>query len=399
MKNLKKFIPFVKLDEAKRQVWGIVTAELPDKDDEVCDYLKSKPFYEKVIRDMSKATNGGNLFPLREMHQLSAVGKCIGFEFRDDEKEIFMGFEVVDDDAWNKVKKQVYTGFSQGGRCVGDMLPDPIYKGCNRYVADPIEASLVDNPCLPTARITVIKSDGSIEIHKFKHVEEGTFVSNERLNKLLDHYDEDSTHIHVKKGDAKTKRVAGEDLSASAFLIVGDKDKTDTWKLPVKFSSDAKSKSHIRNAIARFDQLKSVSQSDKDAAWKKLVSMAKQYGIDVAEEKVSLSEIHKRLKKAALIATNRNWKTVSKCESLIRLDFDLNKLSKGMYEVSRLASYVQGLGDLLYCVVAEQEWEEDEESALPDMIAENVDSLMEALVAMVAEETSELRDQIEARVG
>src|SRR5271154_258822 len=34
----RKGIFFSKVDEAKREVWGIVTAQLPDKDDEVCDY-------------------------------------------------------------------------------------------------------------------------------------------------------------------------------------------------------------------------------------------------------------------------------------------------------------------------------------------------------------------------
>lgn len=166
--TLKKFIPFVKVDETKRQVWGIVTAELPDKEDEVCDYTKSKPFYKAVIDEMSKSTGGENFFPLREMHQLSAVGKCIGFEFRDDEKEIVMGFEVVDDDAWKKVQKRVYTGFSQGGRIVGDLTPDPIFKGCMRYTADPTEVSLVDNPCLGAAHFAHVKADNTVEICKLR---------------------------------------------------------------------------------------------------------------------------------------------------------------------------------------------------------------------------------------
>lgn len=170
MKKFKKFIPFVKIDETKRQVWGIVTAEVPDKDDEVCDYTKSKPYYKAVIDEFTKATDGANFFPLREMHQLSAVGKCIGFEFRDSEKEIFMGFEVVDDEAWKKVQKRVYTGFSQGGSIVGDLKPDPVFKGCMRYTADPSECSLVDNPCLGVAHFTMVKADGSIEIHKLKSV-------------------------------------------------------------------------------------------------------------------------------------------------------------------------------------------------------------------------------------
>jgi len=82
----------------------------------------------------------------------------------------------------------------------------------------------------------------------------------------------------------KTKRVDGEDLTADCFLIVGDPDDTSTWKLPWKFSTDEKTKSHLQNALARFNQLKGVSQEDKDAAWKQLVKLCKEHGIDVSEE-------------------------------------------------------------------------------------------------------------------
>ncbi len=82
----------------------------------------------------------------------------------------------------------------------------------------------------------------------------------------------------------KTKRVDGEDLTADCFLIVGDPEDTSTWKLPWRFSSDEKTKSHLQNALARFNQLKGVSQEDKDAAWKQLVKLCKEHGIEVSEE-------------------------------------------------------------------------------------------------------------------
>src|SRR6266478_2427212 len=135
MSDLLKFLPFTKVNAAKREVSGIVTAELPDKDLEVCDYEKSKPYYKAVIEEIGKATDGKNFFPLRTMHQLNAAGKCIGFHFDDADKEIEMTFKVVDDDAWKKVDERVYTGFSQGGRKVGDQVEDPVYKNCMRYVA------------------------------------------------------------------------------------------------------------------------------------------------------------------------------------------------------------------------------------------------------------------------
>jgi HK97 family phage prohead protease len=85
------------------------------------------------------------------------------------------------------------------------------------------------------------------------------------------------------RAQAKTKKVDGEELTADAFLIVGDKNDPETWKLPVKFSTDKKTKDHIRDAISRFDQLKDVSDADKKAAWDKLMDLAKEYDIDVQD--------------------------------------------------------------------------------------------------------------------
>jgi HK97 family phage prohead protease len=81
----------------------------------------------------------------------------------------------------------------------------------------------------------------------------------------------------------KTKEVDGEHLTAADFLIVGSEDDPSTWKLPVHFSSDAVSASHVRDALSRFDQLKDVSADDKKKAWTRLMALAKQYDIKVAD--------------------------------------------------------------------------------------------------------------------
>jgi cell division protein FtsX len=38
---------------------------------------------------------------------------------------------------------------------------------------------------------------------------------------------------------------------------------------------------HVRNAIARFDQVEGVSDEDRDDAWKRIQAAAKKYGIEV----------------------------------------------------------------------------------------------------------------------
>lgn len=42
--------------------------------------------------------------------------------------------------------------------------------------------------------------------------------------------------------------------------------------------------SHVRNAIARFNQVKGVSDDERDAAWKRIESAAKKHGVEVKEK-------------------------------------------------------------------------------------------------------------------
>jgi hypothetical protein len=38
---------------------------------------------------------------------------------------------------------------------------------------------------------------------------------------------------------------------------------------------------HVRNAIARFDQVEGVSDADREAAWRRIRSAAKKYDVDI----------------------------------------------------------------------------------------------------------------------
>lgn len=42
--------------------------------------------------------------------------------------------------------------------------------------------------------------------------------------------------------------------------------------------------SHVRNAIARFDQVEGVSDSERDEAWDRIKNAAKKYDVDVSEK-------------------------------------------------------------------------------------------------------------------
>jgi len=42
---------------------------------------------------------------------------------------------------------------------------------------------------------------------------------------------------------------------------------------------------HVRNAVARFNQVEGVSQSERNAAWRRIKSAAKKYGIEITVAK------------------------------------------------------------------------------------------------------------------
>ena len=41
---------------------------------------------------------------------------------------------------------------------------------------------------------------------------------------------------------------------------------------------------HVRNAIARFNQVEDVTDAERDAAWKHIKAAAKKFGVDVHEK-------------------------------------------------------------------------------------------------------------------
>lgn len=41
--------------------------------------------------------------------------------------------------------------------------------------------------------------------------------------------------------------------------------------------------SHVRNAVARFDQVTGVSDAERDAAWQRIEAAARRYGVQLHE--------------------------------------------------------------------------------------------------------------------
>jgi len=225
MKSMNLFAQIAKIDESKHEVWGVATAEIVDKEGEIFDYDSSKPYFKNWSAEIAKATDGKSLGNVREMHVPSAVGKLVAIAFDDDLKQIRVGARIVDSVAWQKCMLGVYTGFSIGGAYV-DAWKDGEYV---RFTANPVEISVVDNPCVPGAHFTAVKADGTCEVRKFTARTHQALKAGARhskatlahldaiktcMDKMAENHEEAATHMDalLDTGDAAAARAASADM-------------------------------------------------------------------------------------------------------------------------------------------------------------------------------------------
>ncbi|MHB8303348.1 MAG: S49 family peptidase [Acidobacteriaceae bacterium] len=90
-------------------------------------------------------------------------------------------------------------------------------------------------------------------------------------------------------GDAaKTKRVDGEDLEKTAFAYRAS-DKLEDWKLPIEFSTEEKTKTHIRNAVAMWSKTEMPDDEEKKLARGRIKAAAKKHGIELSDSDLAAS--------------------------------------------------------------------------------------------------------------
>jgi len=184
------FAPLTKVDEAAHTIEGIATEEQPDRESELLDFDSSAPHFEEFFDERRRATNGQSYGPVRYMHQLDAVGKIIQYTIDDAKKQIRIVAKIVDPGVWEKIMASVLTGFSIGGRAVRKWADGDL----TRFEATPVEVSVVDVPCLPTATFEIKKSDGTTQIRQFAPpAQEGDQIMKELLQTLADRHDDAAT--------------------------------------------------------------------------------------------------------------------------------------------------------------------------------------------------------------
>ena len=58
----------------------------------------------------------------------------------------------------------------------------------------------------------------------------------------------------------------------------------DQFAFPKERKEPLNNASHVRNAIARFNQVKGVSDDERDAAWGRIKRAAKKHGVEMDED-------------------------------------------------------------------------------------------------------------------
>jgi hypothetical protein len=75
-----------------------------------------------------------------------------------------------------------------------------------------------------------------------------------------------------KRGSTRLTTAEQNDLPTRAFAFPKER------KEPL---TDAR---HVRNAVARFDQVEGVTDKERDAAWKRIKTAAKKYDVELSEK-------------------------------------------------------------------------------------------------------------------
>jgi hypothetical protein len=58
----------------------------------------------------------------------------------------------------------------------------------------------------------------------------------------------------------------------------------DKFAFPKERKEPLEDASHVRNAIARFNQVEGVSDEERDAAWRRIKKAADKFGVEVEEK-------------------------------------------------------------------------------------------------------------------
>jgi hypothetical protein len=436
MSKMRVFVPIRKVDEENRLVFGTMTSEVLDKSGEVMDYATSKPFFEAWSDGISKATGGKSLGNVRVMHTAKAAGKLTDIVFDDTDRTIDACAKIVDDVEWQKVTEGVYTGFSIGGRYVKKWEQD----GEARFTADPVEVSLVDNPCVPTATFQMAKADGievEVPFQLWQPSNDQVALVAGELAKAAADGTTWTDHIEVARSslikakaeesdeegsDEETDDEAAEDDDDAGE---GTADTKDNEKKPAKKAKKVDAIEPVVDPAAEPEVAAETPAGDlvDDKAlkvapvealvqvWKTTDGKTFDKKADATAHQTSLDAdpLNKVIREArALIDEGKPaepgefavlGEEVKKWHVILvkaHETFDEHCLAKGLYCVGRLAELMESLGYVLSSTIYERASEGDD-STVPEQLAGALKTLGAALVDMAQEEVAEMLTEMGTR--
>ena len=85
---------------------------------------------------------------------------------------------------------------------------------------------------------------------------------------------------NIKKAQAARRHKGGNGASG---MSTAEKDRLDDvqFAFPEERKEPLNDAAHVRNAIARFDQVENVSDAERDEAWKRIVRAADRFDVEV----------------------------------------------------------------------------------------------------------------------
>jgi hypothetical protein len=84
---------------------------------------------------------------------------------------------------------------------------------------------------------------------------------------------------------AQTKRAKGQKVPKAPGLSTKEQNRLaeSEFAFPDERKEPLPDAKHVRNAVARFDQVEGVSDSARDRAWQRIKQAAKQFGVKISE--------------------------------------------------------------------------------------------------------------------
>ena len=89
-----------------------------------------------------------------------------------------------------------------------------------------------------------------------------------------------------KAREVQSERAHGQDVPRqTGGLSTAEQDRLpdNEFAFPRERKEPLTDARHVRNAIARFDQVEGVSDAERDEAWQRILAAAKRYDVDVSE--------------------------------------------------------------------------------------------------------------------